>query len=72
MVSGTSDPVGGYGKGVQRAYDSLKEAGLENVELKLYEGGRHELMNETNRVEIMQGIYEWLERVVLSQAGQRV
>lgn len=72
MVSGTGDPVGGYGKGVQRAYDSLKEAGLENVELKLYEGGRHELMNETNRVEIMQGIYEWLERVVLSQAGQRV
>lgn len=72
MVSGTGDPVGGYGKGVQRAYDSLKEAGLKNVELKLYEGGRHELMNETNRVEIMQGIYEWLERVVLSQAGQRV
>lgn len=72
MVSGTGDPVGGYGKGVQKAYDSLKEAGLENVELKLYEGGRHELMNETNRAEIMQDIYEWLKRTVLSRTEQRV
>lgn len=71
MVSGTGDPVGGYGRGVRKAYDSLKEAGLENIELKLYEGGRHELMNETNRAEVMQGIYEWLKRAVLSQAGQR-
>ncbi len=71
MVSGTGDPVGAYGKGVQKAYGSLREAGLENVELKLYEGGRHELMNETNRTEIMQGIYEWLERAVLKQAGRK-
>ena len=69
MVSGTDDPVGDYGKGVQKAYDSLKEAGLENMELKLYEGGRHELMNETNRAEVMQDIYEWLKRVVLRQQG---
>lgn len=71
MVSGTADPVGGYAGGVRKAYDSLKAAGLENIELKLYEGGRHELLNETNRDEIMQGIYEWLERTVLKQAGQR-
>ena len=69
MVSGTGDPVGNYGKGVRKAYDSLKEAGLENMELKLYEGGRHELMNETNRAEVMQDIYEWLKRVVLRQQG---
>ncbi len=70
MVSGTGDPVGGYGRGVQRAYDSLREAGLENIELKLYEDGRHELMNETNRAEVIQDIYEWLKRAVLSQTGQ--
>lgn len=71
MVSGTGDPVGGYGKGVEKAYESLKEAGLENVELKLYEDARHELLNETNRDEIMQGIYEWLERTVLKQTEQQ-
>lgn len=71
MVSGTSDPVGGYGRGVRRAYDSLREAGLENIELKLYEGGRHELMNETNRAEVMQDIYEWLEKTVLSRTERQ-
>lgn len=71
MVSGTGDPVGSYGKGVRKAYDTLKETGLVNIELKLYDGGRHELINETNRAEVMQDIYEWLKRVVLKQAGQQ-
>jgi len=71
MISGTADPVGGYGEGVRRAYASLVDAGLEKVELKLYEGGRHELLNETNRREIMEDIFGWVERNVLVQAGQK-
>ena len=66
MVSGDADPVGGYGKGVKKAYDSLKGAGLENITLKLYEGGRHELLNETNRDEVMKDIFGWIETSVLS------
>lgn len=65
MVSGTADPVGDYGKGVNAAFDSLKEAGLENISLKLYEGGRHELLNETNRQEIMADIWRWIQETVL-------
>lgn len=65
MVSGDADPVGGYGKGVRRAYESLKEAGLENISLKMYQGGRHELLNEINRDEIMQDIYDWVRDTVL-------
>lgn len=60
MLSGTDDPVGDYGRGVKRAYDSLVAAGLQNIRLKMYEGGRHELLNETNRQEVMQDIYDWL------------
>jgi len=67
MVSGTADPVGGYGIGVVKAYRSLKEAGLESVELKLYRGGRHELLNETNRDEVMRGICKWIEAAVLEK-----
>lgn len=67
MVSGDADPVGGYGKGVRRAYESLKEAGLENISLKMYQGGRHELLNEINRDEIMQDIYDWMRDTVLCQ-----
>ena len=51
------------------AFDMLVAAGLENISLKLYEGGRHELLNETNRDEVMQDIYQWLEKTVSVQAG---
>lgn len=60
FVSGTDDPVGDYGEGVKRAYDSLDEAGLEHLALKLYEGGRHEILNETNGRQVMQDIYDWI------------
>ena len=61
MVSGDADPVGDYGKGVKKSYDSLKGIGMQNVTLKMYEGARHEVLNETNRTEIMDFIYHWLD-----------
>ncbi|MCM1190365.1 MAG: alpha/beta hydrolase [bacterium] len=70
MVSGDADPVGDYGKGVRKAYDSLKKAGVKNIRLKLYAGGRHELLNEINRDEVMQDIFQWLEETVCGKDGQ--
>lgn len=70
FVSGTADPVGDYGKGVNRAYESLRSVGLENLQLKMYEGGRHELLNETNRSEVAQDIYRWIKETVLQDAAQ--
>lgn len=66
LVSGTADPVGDYGKGVRRAYESLVTAGLLHVTLKLYEGGRHELLNETNRSQVMEDVCRWVEETVLA------
>ncbi len=73
MVSGDGDPVGDYGRGVQRAYESLLGAGLENISLKMYPGARHELLNETNRDEVMKDIFRWMEETVLngSKPGQQ-
>ena len=70
LVSGTADPVGDYGKGVHRTYDLLHTAGLNDLQLKLYEEGRHELLNETNRSEVAQDIYQWIEETVLRSAPQ--
>ena len=67
MISGTADPVGDYGAGVRKAYDSLNGVGVKNIRLKLYEGARHELLNETNRDEVMQDIYDWLKEAVLQE-----
>ena len=65
MLSGDADPVGDYGKGVRKAYISLRAVGLDDIKVKLYEGGRHELLNETNRQDVMQDIYQWIEKRVL-------
>jgi alpha-beta hydrolase superfamily lysophospholipase len=60
VVSGGEDPVGDYGKGVQKAADSLRLAGLKNVQMKLYEQDRHEILNELDRAQVMQDIYDWI------------
>lgn len=65
MISGAEDPVGDYGKGVKRAFASLKRAGLTEVRMKLYEKDRHELLNEVDRTEVMQDIYDWIRSTIL-------
>lgn len=66
IISGDRDPVGKCGKGVRKAYDTLKAAGLSQVEMKLYEEDRHELLNETDRAVVMQDIYEWIRHNILA------
>jgi alpha-beta hydrolase superfamily lysophospholipase len=46
IVSGGDDPVGGYGKGVKKVCAMLEKAGVADVEMKLYQGFRHEILNE--------------------------
>lgn len=60
FMSGTEDPIGDYGDGVKAAYDSLEEVGLEHLALKLYEGARHEILNEADGKVVMQDIYDWI------------
>ncbi len=61
FVSGADDPVGNCGKGVQQAYDKFKAAGIEDLSLKLYEGDRHEILNELDRETIYVDIYNWIK-----------
>lgn len=64
MAAGDADPVGDYGSGVKRAYESLRSVGMTNVQLKLYNDCRHELLNELNRAEVMSDILNWLENTM--------
>ncbi len=70
-VAGSKDPVGDFGRGVRRLVDAYRAAGLRRVELKLYEGGRHELLHETNAGEVVEDLLAWLERA-LDRAQARV
>lgn len=61
LISGSMDPVGDYSKGVKEVYKMLKKTGHKNVSMKIYEGARHEILNETNRDEVYTDIIEWLD-----------
>ncbi len=63
VMSGLMDPVGDYGKGVMYVHDGLKDAGVENLSLKTYEGARHELFNEFNMDEAFADLLSFLEAV---------
>ena len=60
IVSGEADPVGAFGKGVRSVYSGLLAAGVSSLQIKLYEGARHELFNEINRNEVFGDLSEWL------------
>ena len=64
VMSGDMDPVGDYGKGPAYVYKQLMINGASNVTLKMYEGARHELFNETNADEVFHDILAWIEGVV--------
>ncbi len=64
VISGAEDPVGDYGKGPQQVADRLKDAGVRSVTLKLYDGLRHEILNEGCRKEVYEDILRWYNRVL--------
>lgn len=45
LTAGGEDPVGEHGAGVRKVYETLKASGA-NVQLKLYDGYRHEILND--------------------------
>lgn len=51
VVSGSMDMVGGCGKLVQKLYERYVSFGL-TPKIKLYEGARHEIVNEINKNEV--------------------
>ncbi|MDY5853852.1 MAG: alpha/beta hydrolase, partial [Bacilli bacterium] len=51
LIAGSDDPVGSYGKGVIKKYNQYKKLN-KKVNIKLYEGMRHEILNEIGREEV--------------------
>ena len=62
FISGEADPVGSYGKGVEKAADAFCQAGMKRVSRKLWPLCRHEILNEWNRQEIYGDVAEWVEK----------
>ncbi len=61
FISGSEDPVGGYSQGVKQAANAFRQAGVEDVTVKLYPLCRHELLNEINKVDVYNYLIKWME-----------
>ena len=64
IFSGDQDPVGEKGKGPKKAYKAYKKAGVKDVTLTLYPGGRHEMLNEINKEQVYEDILKWIQAKV--------
>ena len=60
MFGGTADALSSGGPGLQRLYDEWLGLGFDDLSLKFYEDGRHEMMNETNKDEVIADMLAWL------------
>lgn len=64
FMSGDADPVGEYGKGVNKAYQLFCGVGMRDVTMRLYPGGRHEMLNEINYQDVYRDILNWINEKI--------
>ncbi|MDE6055443.1 MAG: alpha/beta hydrolase, partial [Lachnospiraceae bacterium] len=61
FIAGGQDPVGHYGRDVQRVSAGYERAGVEDVSLKIYQEDRHEVLTELDRDNVYQDVLSWLD-----------
>lgn len=63
FVSGAEDPVGEFGKGVEKVAAGYRNRGYQNVQVKLYQNDTHEILNELDRETVYQDILNFLKSI---------
>lgn len=62
IFGGDKDPVGRMGKGLKALEKKLIASDHSKVELKIYQDGRHEMLNETCRDDVHQHVSQWIQK----------
>ena len=62
LLYGENDPVGDFGKGVQRLYDQMRKAGIQIITFQRFLNARHDLLHEeaTRAESVRHCITDWL------------
>ncbi len=63
IASGDADPLAAGGvllEQLEQVAQRYRDAGVADVTVKLYPAARHEILNETNRVEVTGYVVGWL------------
>jgi alpha-beta hydrolase superfamily lysophospholipase len=63
LLGGSMDPAIRFGKDTRLLKERYETLGLENVKVKLFKNGRHEMLNERNRMEVFGYLKEWMAAV---------
>jgi hypothetical protein len=63
LFSGSEDPVGQQLDGVRVLIERCQSAGVTGISHDFYPGGRHEMLNETNRDEVRTRLIGWISSV---------
>jgi len=63
VAVGSKDPVNAELALLWALVDRYRDAGLSDVTVRVYEEGRHEILNEINRAEVIDDLLRWLQRV---------
>ncbi|MBQ6622658.1 MAG: alpha/beta fold hydrolase [Mogibacterium sp.] len=61
FVSGAEDPVGNYGEAVRKAFVVYQDNSPCDVDIRIYEDDRHEILNETDRAMVYEELKDWLD-----------
>ncbi len=64
LVAGDADPINNRLEGLHLLEARWRDAGVRSIDTRYYVGGRHEMLNETNRDEVTADIVEWLRSAV--------
>ena len=62
FIAGKEDPVGDFGEGVKKVCAQYRQAGIRDVKIKLYENDRHEILQETDREQVFEDVYQWCKK----------
>ena len=61
LVAGGDDPVGAYSAGVIKLYKKLTSCGVSDVEMTIYSGARHEILNDVCAPAVMEDILSFID-----------
>ena len=64
IFAGDKDPINADLTRLWPLVERYRQAGVKDVKTDFYAGGRHEMLNETNRDEVVSNLAKWIEHVI--------
>lgn len=64
VFAGDKDPINGNLEWLKPLAERYRGAGVKQVDERYYTDGRHEMLNETNRAEVVADLARWIDRTL--------